>query len=116
MVVEEKISEETLNMATVTNEGNHGDEWFLDTRCSTHMSGRKDWFIEMDHSIKSRVRFADDRTMKVEGVGKVKVKKKDGYVCFISSVLYVPGMKSNLLSIGQLLEKGYKMVLKGLGM
>lgn len=116
MVVEEKISEETLNMATVTNEGNHGDEWFLDTGCSTHMLGRKDWFIEMDHSIKSRVGFADDRTMKVEGVGKVKIKKKDGFVCFISGVPYVPGMKSNLLSIGQLLEKGYRMVLEELGM
>ena len=116
MVVEEKISEETLNMATVTNEGNHDDEWFLDTGCSTHMSGRKDWFIDMDHSIKSRVRFVDDRTMKVEGVGKVKIKRKDGYVCFISGVLYVPGMKSNLLSIGQLLEKGYRMVLEELGM
>jgi hypothetical protein len=42
MVVKEKISEETSNMATATDEGNHGDEWFLDTGCSTHMSGRKD--------------------------------------------------------------------------
>jgi len=116
MVVEEKISEETLNMETVTDEGNHGDEWFLDIGCSTHMSGRKDWFIDMDHSIKSKVRFADDRTMKVEGVGRVKIKKKNGFVCFIFGVLYVPGMKSKLLSIGQLLEKGYKMVLEELRM
>ena len=50
--------------------------------------------------------------MKVEGVGKVMIKKRDGSKCFISGVLYVPGMKSNLLSIGQLLEKGYKMVLE----
>ncbi|KAG5134117.1 hypothetical protein JHK82_025305 [Glycine max] len=112
-VRKEKVDiEEVLYMVTVKDESDHGDNWFLDTGCSTHMSGKKDWFVEIDFTVKSRVRFADDRTMKVEGVGKVMIKKRDGSKCFISGVLYVPGMKSNLLSIGQLLEKGYKMVLE----
>jgi len=45
-------------------------------------------------------------------VGKVMIRKKDGSLCFITGVLFVPEMKSNLLSIGQLLETGYRMVLE----
>jgi hypothetical protein len=113
MAIEEKeSSDETVLMSTIKEEGENGEHWFLDTGCSTHMTGRRDWFVELDFSIKSRIRFADDRTMKVEGVGKVMIRKKDGSLCFITGVLYVPGMKSNLLSIGQLLEKGYRMVLE----
>lgn len=40
------------------------------------------------------------------------IKRKDGSPSFISDVLYVPGMKTNLLSLGQLLEKGYVMKMK----
>ncbi|KHN07855.1 Retrovirus-related Pol polyprotein from transposon TNT 1-94, partial [Glycine soja] len=69
---EEDEKEEILViMVTVKDESDHGDNWFLDTGCSTHMSGKKEWFVEIDFTVKSRVRFADDRTMKVEGVGKV---------------------------------------------
>ncbi|MCI30479.1 retrovirus-related pol polyprotein from transposon TNT 1-94, partial [Trifolium medium] len=31
----------------------------------------------------------------------------------IEKVLYVSGMKCNLMSVGQLLEKGFKVVLEG---
>lgn len=30
----------------------------------------------------------------------------------ISNVLYIPGMKSNLFSIGQLIEKNYKVMIE----
>lgn len=114
MAIEEReSSDEIVHMVTTKEEGERGEHWFLDTGYSTHITGRKDWFVELDFSIRSRIRFVDDRTtVKVEGVGKVMIRKKDGSLCFITGVLYVPGMKSNLLSIGQLLEKGYRMVLE----
>ena len=40
------------------------------------------------------------------------IQRKDGKKACISNVLYVPKMKSNLLSLGQLLEKGYTMEMK----
>jgi len=39
----------------------------------------------------------------------VLVTRQDGRQAVISDVLYVPGMKSNLINMGQLLEKGFSM-------
>ena len=37
------------------------------------------------------------------------VRRLDGRQAMIIDVLYVPGMKNNLISMGQLLEKGFSM-------
>ena len=48
-----------------------------------------------------------------KGIGKVAIRKVDGSKVTISDVLYVPNMESNLLSLGQLLEKGFSMHMEG---
>ncbi len=40
------------------------------------------------------------------------IKQNDGGQAFISDVYYVPDMKTNILSLGQLIEKGYQISLK----
>ena len=91
----------------VTNETTLDDkgQWYLDIGCSTHMIGHKDWFVCLDERMKSKVRFADDSTMLAEGIGNVLIQRKDGKETCIEDVLYVPGISSNLLSLGQLLQK-----------
>ncbi|XP_055806898.1 uncharacterized protein LOC129875636 [Solanum dulcamara] len=42
----------------------------------------------------------------------IKIKIKNGFVETISNVLYVPDLKSNLLSAGQLQEKDYVITIK----
>lgn len=44
--------------------------------------------------------------MDVMGKGDIKSRTKNGFVEKIANVLYVPNLKSNLLSAGQLQEKG----------
>jgi hypothetical protein len=39
------------------------------------------------------------------------IKRKDGKYSLITNVLYVPCTKSNLLSLGQILEKRSKMMM-----
>jgi hypothetical protein len=92
-------------LVTTRDESDNKDKWYLDTGCSTHMTGRKDWFVSLTSTKNNNVRFADDSTVAVKGVGDVSIKRKDGKLSLISNVLYIPGMKCNLLSIGQLLEK-----------
>lgn len=50
--------------------------------------------------------------MVVAGKGKVLIKRRDGQHSFTSDVLYFPGMKSTLLNLGELLEKGYAMAME----
>ena len=52
------------------------------------------------------MKFADNRTTRAEGSGNALVKSEDGRQAVITKVLYVPGMSTNLISLGQLLEKG----------
>ena len=76
------------------------------------MTGHKDWFLSLDESANHKVRFADGSTISVEGHGKVVIQRKDGTAAYIEDVLYVPNMRCNLLSHGQLLEKKYKVIME----
>lgn len=88
------------------------DSWYLDTGCSNHMTCRKEWLTDLNPNKKTKIRFADFSTVTSEGIGTVAIKKKDGQMALNQEVLYVPGMKCNLLSLGQLVEKGFTVLMK----
>ena len=66
----------------------------------------------LDESISSQVSFGDNSKVPVKGKGKILIHLKNGDHQFISDFYYVPNMKNNILSIGQLLEKGYTFFMK----
>nr|XP_004516931.1 uncharacterized protein LOC101510918 [Cicer arietinum] len=109
---EEQDDEPVMLMVTTKEDEVGTNLWYLDTGCLTHMSGRKDWFINLDESMKSKVKFANSSSLMAEGVGEVLIQNKNGKQSKISEGLFVPGLKCNLLSVGQLLEKGYMMKLE----
>ena len=76
------------------------------------MSGSKSSFFHPNEDLHSTVHFGDDSTVKVMGKCDIKIGTKNGFVETISNVLYVPDLKSNLLSAGQLQEKGYIITIK----
>ncbi|XP_014524339.1 uncharacterized protein LOC106780549 [Vigna radiata var. radiata] len=86
--------------------------WYLDTGCSNHVTRRKEWLVDLDSRKKSKIRFVDDSTMMAKGVGRVLLTCKNGETAYMDGVLFVPTMKSNLLSLGQLLEKAYTMSMR----
>lgn len=86
--------------------------WFLDSGCSNHMSGDKKSFINLDESIKKNVKLGNGMNIQVAGKGSIKVKM-NGMSHLISNVYYVPELKNNLLSIGQLQENGLTVLFKG---
>nr|XP_004516686.1 uncharacterized protein LOC101512199 [Cicer arietinum] len=94
-------------MVTVQDGAQGRNEWYLDSGCSTHMTGRKDWFVKINQATRSRVKFTDDTTLAADGVGDVLIMRRDGGHSLIKDMLYIPGIKCNLLSIGQLLERNY---------
>ncbi|KAL4388782.1 hypothetical protein GQ457_09G029540 [Hibiscus cannabinus] len=76
------------------------------------MCGRKEWFVELDEKVCGRVIFCDDSHTEVKGKGKVMITQNNGEKKYITDVYYVPAMKNNIISLGQLLEKGYEVHMK----
>lgn len=99
-------------MVTTKKEERFKYEWYLDLGCSSHMTRRKDWLININISLKHKVKFANDNSLLVEVICDVLIRRKNGKKLVISNVLYIPDMKSNMLSIGQLIERNYKGLIE----
>ncbi|CAI5459967.1 unnamed protein product [Closterium sp. Yama58-4] len=83
------------------------DLWFLDSGCSQHMIGRKEWFMVIrDSPAMKSVKGFDGSMQEVAGVGEVLLEGTNGLRVTLHDVLFVPGMKANLVSPGQLMDKG----------
>ncbi|XP_047181724.1 uncharacterized protein LOC124848127 [Vigna umbellata] len=89
--------------------------WYLDSDCSTHMIGKKEWFVKLKEVMQGRIKFVDDRSLAAEGTGRVVLRDGDGREVVIDEVLYVPGLKTNLLSL-DLSQLSQREMVKGLPM
>jgi len=70
------------------------------------------WFVEMEkEGINKKVRLSNDSTLAVIGKGSVRIVI-NGTSYVISYVYYVPELKTNLLSLGQLQEKGLSILIQ----
>ncbi|CAJ2668206.1 unnamed protein product [Trifolium pratense] len=83
--------------------------WFLDSGCSNHMVGKKEWLFEFDSEFRETVKLGDNSRMQVMGKGNLRLQI-GGIVQVITSVYYLPELKNNLLSIGQLQQKNLTIV------
>ncbi|XP_022889291.1 uncharacterized protein LOC111404759 [Olea europaea var. sylvestris] len=109
--VEAKEDEELL-LLLATKEKKDKQSWYLNTGAANHMSGNKELFSTINKSVKGNIIFGDETKVPIKGKGNVLVRAKNGSHLLISQVYYVPTLKSNILSLGQLLENGYDIHLK----
>lgn len=109
----ENKEEETLLMAFHTKDNiSASDVWYLDTGCSNHMCGSKSFFSNLNEEFHTTVSFGDHSKVDVMGKGDIQIRTKKNTIETISNVFYIPDLKSNLLSLGQLQEKGYVTTIK----
>ncbi|XP_014511454.1 uncharacterized protein LOC106770145 [Vigna radiata var. radiata] len=104
-----KRDDQALKIQHVSGEGKKKYNKWKD--CSNHMKYNKDWLMNLDESKKSKVRVVDNNMLKVEGIGSVKIKRKNGLYAMLENVLLVLKMKCNLLSVGRLTEKGFIVIM-----
>lgn len=76
------------------------------------MSGKKRMFTHLNESMHSNVSFGDDSKALGKGRGNILFRAKDDSCKLIPNVYYMSTIKANILSLGQLFEKGYNIYLK----
>lgn len=60
-----------------------------------------------------QVRFGDGSTVDIKGKGSILFKCKNGEELIFNEVHYIPTLRNNILSLGQMSENGNEFVLKG---
>lgn len=99
-------NEESISLLAYKGDQNKEvKSWYLDTGASNHICGDKDMFVELNELITRNVTFDDSSRTLLKRKGKILIRLKNGHE-LISNVFNVSKMNNNILSSGQLLEKG----------
>jgi hypothetical protein len=94
-------------------EEQHKDLWLLVSGFSNHMTCNKDLLSCIDSSISSDIKLGNDSLVKFQDKGTVHILTKQDVKKDINDVYHVPDLKHNILSVGQLVENGYKVLFEG---
>jgi hypothetical protein len=81
--------------------------WYIDNGRSKHMTGDKSKFLTLSESKSRNVTFGNDAPGKIKGKGMVSLSNGKGKA---QDVLFVDGLKHNLLSVIQVCDKGCEVV------
>lgn len=107
-----ETSEEMLLMAYIDVQKEPSKEaWFLDSGCSNHMGGKKEFFNTLNEDFRDSVKLGNNTYLNVMGRGSIRMQIGD-VTHIITKAYYVPQLKKNLLSIGQLQEKGLAILIQ----
>lgn len=87
--------------------------WYLDNGASNHMSVDRSKFEELDMGLTVKVRFGDGSIVKIKGKGLLCSKPKSGGNVLLREVYFIPTLRNNIISLGQLSESGNRVVLDG---
>jgi hypothetical protein len=86
------------------------DMWFMDSKASCHMTGRKEFFTRLqEEGVNLVIELRDDKRYKAQGVGTISFQRELCKTLRFADVLYVPGLKKNLISVSTLEDKGYEV-------
>eukprot|EP00253_Pinus_taeda_P027414 PITA_27414 len=78
---------------------------------SFHMTNDKNLFSALEEKdLKMRIEMGDDRRYSVSGVGAVAFQREHGAPLTLTNVMYVPGLKKNLVLITMLEDKCYDVI------
>ncbi|CAL2265939.1 unnamed protein product [Prunus armeniaca] len=71
--------------------------------------GKEDLLVDIDRKVTAKVEMGTGQLVDVTGKGTLVVETKVGKR-YIKEIMLVPGLKENLLSVGQMIEHGYYLV------
>ena len=85
------------------------DSWILDSGATTHICCDKTYFRQID-STDARVKWGAASTIQASGIGAVSLKlPNSSTVVVLQNCLYIPEFRTNLVSLGRLIQNGAKI-------
>jgi len=75
------------------------------------MTGNRAAFSELDTGVVGTVKFGDNSGVDIQGRGTVVFQCKSGEHKALTDVYYIPKLRSNIVSIGQLDERGCQVLI-----
>jgi hypothetical protein len=87
--------------------------WLVDSGASKHIIGFKEILSYFETKyFAEQVELRDDKCYKIEGVGSISFRLESRARLHVDELLYVLGLKKNLLSVATLEDKGYWVIFK----
>jgi hypothetical protein len=76
------------------------DGWCLDTGTTHHIIGRREFFTELDSSVRGSIKFGDAFGVEIKGVGSVIFTAESGEHRLLTGVYYIPALRNSIISLG----------------
>jgi hypothetical protein len=109
-MIREQIKDHVLISALSGSVTPGEDTWLIDSGASKHMMGQRNILSCIsENKFSQKVTLGDDYQYPIKGVGESNHKLNSGNSLKMKDVLYVPGLKKNLLSISALEKKGFRV-------
>ncbi|GKD55355.1 hypothetical protein Tco_1288742, partial [Tanacetum coccineum] len=107
-----KCDDEESDLSLATSSSRNASEiWLLDSACNHHITPHREWFSNFEEH-KEVVYTADETPLTTHGIGSVRLQNEDGIIVTLKGVHYSPKLKKNLISVGTLESKWFKVRAK----
>ena len=85
--------------------------WYLDNGASNNMTGDRNKFQNLDERYFGSEKFGDGSSVKIQGKGTIVLGCRNGEQWTLEEVYSILRLCSNLVSLGQLIESGHKIII-----
>lgn len=107
------VNDNVFAAAFSASQLNDSMKWYIDSGASMHMTRHREWLQNETSPPIQNIRIADNKILQVESCGNVEIRvpASNGTVDKIQvrNVLYVPELKTNLLSVSNIIMSGCKI-------
>lgn len=103
-------SDYSLSVSSMVCSVSIATEWILDCGATYHCCPLKEWFSNLKEQESGVVVMGNDQPCHIMGIGSIRLRMFVGMIRELKDVRYVPGLKKNLISLGSLEAKGYKLI------
>lgn len=86
--------------------------WCLDSGASSHMCRDQSAFEEINEQNRLTLNLATMDSTKIQGTGIVKLNVSDKVTAVLKNTLFVPNLRSNLLSVAKITDYGHEVTFK----